>query len=81
MAVAAGAVTSLVVSLGVVFSSTAGASRTPAADILDVAGDAERLLQHQHATLGLPLRLVHGEGGFVCHGMRTYRPAGSPVRS
>ncbi len=37
MAVAAGAVTSLVVSLGVVFSSTSGAGRTPAADILEAA--------------------------------------------
>jgi hypothetical protein len=37
MAVAAGAVTSLVVSLGVVFTSTSGADQTPAADILEAA--------------------------------------------
>lgn len=37
MAVAAGAVTSLVVSLGVVLSSTSGASQTPAADLLEAA--------------------------------------------
>lgn len=37
MAVAAGAVTSLVVSLGVVFSSTSGAGQTQAADILEAA--------------------------------------------
>jgi len=40
MAVAAGAVTSLVVSLGVVFSSTSGVDRTPAADILEATAFA-----------------------------------------
>jgi len=51
MAVAAGAVTSLVVSLGVVFSSTSGAGQTPAADILEAAAFAPPRPTVQNATI------------------------------
>lgn len=78
MTVAAGAVTSLVVSLGVVFSSTSGASQTPAADILAAAVVAAPRATVQNAAIVDPAPPGAGLPPFELAPAVTFEPKPEP---